>query len=99
MIGYSARRGTKPTIDLLGIAKEYRELLDLREKVRKAGIVAAELLKLRGKSAECTRPVARVVLRKRVTRQSREFTKRELYAMLADAARNTSRASAASVQE
>ena len=90
---------TNPTIDLLDIAKEYRELLELREKVRKAEIVAAELLKLRVKSAECTRPAARVVSRKRVTRQSREFTKRELYAMLADAARNTSRASAASVQE
>jgi hypothetical protein len=87
-------------IDLFDIAKEYRELLELREKVRKAEIAAAELLKLRGKSAESTCPVARVVPRKRVTRQSREFTKRELYAMLADAARNTSNApSAASAEE
>jgi hypothetical protein len=90
---------SQPTIDLLDIAKEYRELWELREKVRKAEIAAAEVLKLRGKSSECTRPVARVVSRKRVTRQSREFTRRELYAMLADAARNTSRASAASVQK
>ena len=96
MIRYLTCPGTKPTIDLLdSIEKEYRELLDLREKVRKAEIAAAERLRLRGKSAECTRPLARVVSRKRVTRQPKEFTKRELYAMLAEAARNT-RASAAS---
>jgi hypothetical protein len=60
--------------DLLDVAKEYHELLELREKVRKAEIAAAELLKLRAKSAECTRPVARMVSRKRVTRHSKEFT-------------------------
>ena len=97
MIRYSTCRGTNPTIDLLeSIVKEYRELLDLREKVRKAEIAAAERLRLRGKLAECTRPVARVVSRRRVTRQPREFTKRELYAMLAEAVRNTGCASAAS---
>ncbi len=100
MIRYLTYRGTKRTIDVLdSIEKEYRELLELREKVRKAEIAAAARLRLRGKSAECTRRSARVVLRKRVTRQRKEFTKRELYAMLAEAARNTSRASAASVQE
>ena len=96
MIRYSTCRGTNPTIDLLeSIVKEYRELLDLREKVRKAEIAAAERLRLRGKLAECTCPVVRVVSRKRVT-QPREFTKRELYAMLAEAVRNTGCASAAS---
>ena len=93
MIRYSC--GTNP-IDLLGsITKEYRELLALREQVRKAEIAAAERLRPRGKLARCTRPVARVVSRKRVTRQPREFTKCELYAMLAEAVRNTGCTSAA----
>ena len=39
--------------------------------------------------AACARPVAKVVSRKRVTRQHKEFTKRQLYAMLAEAIRNT----------
>lgn len=93
MIRYSC--GTNP-IDLLGpIAEEYRELLDLREQLRKAEIAAAERLRPRDKLAGCTRRVARVVSRKRVTRQPREFTKGELYAMLAEAVRNTGCASAA----
>jgi GcrA cell cycle regulator len=41
-------------------------------------------------AAACARPVDRVVSpRKQVTRQPEEFTKRQLYAMLADAVRNT----------
>ena len=41
-------------------------------------------------SAACARPVDRVVsTRKPVARQPEEFTKRELYAMLAEAVRNT----------
>ena len=40
--------------------------------------------------AACSRPVAKVVSRKRVTRQPKEFTKRQLHAMLAEAVRNTS---------
>ncbi len=41
-------------------------------------------------AAACTRPVDRVVsTQKPVTKQTRELTKRELYAMLANAVRNT----------
>lgn len=39
--------------------------------------------------AACTRPVDRVVWRKPIMRQQKEFTKRQLYAMLAEAVRNT----------
>jgi GcrA cell cycle regulator len=39
--------------------------------------------------AASARPVARIVSRKRVVRQPKEFTKRQLYAMLAEAVRNT----------
>ena len=40
--------------------------------------------------AACARPVAKMVSRKTVMRQPKEFTKRQLYAMLAEAVRNTS---------
>ncbi len=40
-------------------------------------------------SAACARPVARIVSRKTVVKQPKEFTKRQLYAMLAEAVRNT----------
>jgi GcrA cell cycle regulator len=39
--------------------------------------------------AACSRPAAKVVSRKTVARQPKEFTKRQLYAMLAEAVRNT----------
>jgi GcrA cell cycle regulator len=39
--------------------------------------------------AACVRPVAKVVSRKKVAWQPKEFTKRQLYAMLAEAVRNT----------
>jgi len=39
--------------------------------------------------AACSRPVARIVLRKKLTKQPAEFTQRQLYAMLAEAVRNT----------
>jgi GcrA cell cycle regulator len=39
--------------------------------------------------AACARPVAKMVSRKTVGRQPKEFTKRQLYAMLAEAVRNT----------
>src|SRR6267154_6589445 len=39
--------------------------------------------------AACGRPVAKKVSRKKVGRQPKKFSKRELYAMLADAVRNT----------
>src|SRR5713101_5312436 len=40
--------------------------------------------------AACARPVTKIVSRKTVVRQPKEFTKRQLYAMLAEAVRNTS---------
>ena len=40
-------------------------------------------------SAACARPVAKMVSRKKVVRKPKEFTKRQLYAMLAEAVRNT----------
>ena len=39
--------------------------------------------------AACARPMAKMVSRKTVVRQPKEFTKRQLYAMLAKAVRNT----------
>ena len=39
--------------------------------------------------AACSRPVAKIVSRKKVMLQTEEFTKRQLYAMLAKAVRNT----------
>jgi len=39
--------------------------------------------------AVCARPVAKIVSRKTVVKQPKEFTKRQLYAMLAEAVRNT----------
>jgi GcrA cell cycle regulator len=39
--------------------------------------------------AACARPVARIVSRKKLTKQPTEFTQRQLYAMLAEAVRNT----------
>jgi GcrA cell cycle regulator len=40
-------------------------------------------------SAACSQPVTKKVSRKTVMRQPKEFTKRQLYAMLAEAVRNT----------
>jgi GcrA cell cycle regulator len=39
--------------------------------------------------AACARPVAKMVSRKKVMRQPKEFSKRQLYAILAEAVRNT----------
>lgn len=39
--------------------------------------------------AACSRPMAKIVSRKTVVKQPKEFTKRQLYTMLADAIRNT----------
>jgi GcrA cell cycle regulator len=39
--------------------------------------------------AACDRPAAKIVSRKKVVKQHMEFTKRQLYAMLAKAVRNT----------
>jgi hypothetical protein len=90
MIRYS--NPSTPIELLASIAKEYRELQQLREQVREAEAAAAKRASLRGKSAECTHSVARVVSRKGVTRrprQPRDSTKTELRAMPAEAVRNT----------
>jgi hypothetical protein len=68
------------------VEREYRELLDLREQVKTAE-AAAKRLGPRGKLKTCVDPG--IVSRKPITRQSGEFTKRQLYAMLAEAVRNT----------
>ena len=39
--------------------------------------------------AACSRPAAKIVSRKTIPRQRAEFTQRQLYAMLAEAVRNT----------
>ena len=39
--------------------------------------------------AACSRPPTKIVSRKTVVKQRKEFTKRQLYAMLAEAVRNT----------
>jgi hypothetical protein len=65
MIRYSTQRETNPStpIELLGsIAKEYRELQDLREQVRKAE-AAAKRPSPRVKLAEFVGPVSRAELR------------------------------------
>jgi len=91
MFRYSTQRETNPSTptELLGsIAKEYRELQDLREQVRKAEAAAAKRPSPRVKLAEFVGPVSRKCVT-RHPRQSREFTKTELRAMLAEAIRNT----------
>ena len=91
MIRYSTQRETNPStpIELLGsIAKEYRELQDLRERVRKAEAAAAKRPSPRVKLAEFVGPVSRECVARR-PRRSIDFTKTELRAMLAEAVRNT----------
>lgn len=95
MISYpnsrSAIRLTNPnTLTELfsSVEKEYRELLDLREQVKKAE-AAAKRLGPHGKLKTCAGLAARIVSRKPIIRLSGEFTKRELYAILAEAVRNT----------
>ena len=70
------------------IQKAYRELLDLRERVKRAE-AAAKRLGARDKLKTCARPVARFVSRKPIMRRPTELTKRQLHAMLAEAVRNT----------
>jgi hypothetical protein len=96
MIRYSTYRSTNrrtnpstPTQLLSSLEKEYRELQDLRERVGEAEAAAAKRLRPRVKLKTCGRPVSTVASRKRVTQNPKEFTKRQLYAMLAEAARNT----------
>ena len=53
--------------------------------------ILSEPKRSRASLAACARPVAKVVsLQKRVVRRPKEFSKRQLYTMLAEAVRNTS---------
>jgi hypothetical protein len=95
MIRYSTSSSTARLTNLNGqaelnirIEKEYRELLALRERVKKAE-VAAKHARLRVKLKTCARPVVRRVASRRPFTRSGEFTKCQLYAMLAEAVRNT----------
>jgi len=93
MIRYSRStiRSTNPRalFELVSqVEKDYRELLDLRERVKKAE-AAAKRLETSGKSKSCAVRVVRLVSRKPIRQRSEEFTKRQLYAILAEAVRNT----------
>lgn len=70
------------------LEKEYRELLDLRERVRKAE-AASKRPGPGDRLNTCVRPIARVVSRKPIIRRSGELSKQQLYAMLVEAVRNT----------
>jgi hypothetical protein len=96
MIKYSTSRSRirvtnppAPTWLVRPIEKEYRELLGLRQRVKKAEAAAANRLKPLGKLKKLCRPAARVTSRKTVVQQPKEFTKHQLYALLAEAVRNT----------
>jgi hypothetical protein len=96
MIRYLTSRSTiRPAspnslTELVGsIEREYRELLKLREQVKKAEAAAAKRPEPRRQLETGSRPVPRVVSRRPITRQRKEITKRELYTMLAKAVRNT----------
>jgi hypothetical protein len=77
-----------PTKLVSPVEKQYRELLELREQVEKAE-AAARRLGPRGKLKTFARPLVRLVSRQPIKRRSGEFTKGQLYAMLAEAVRNT----------
>jgi hypothetical protein len=96
MIKYSTYRPTNRCTDpstliesLRSLEKECRELQDLRERVREAEAAAPKRPRPRVKLMTCGRPVSKVALRKRVTQHPEQFTKRQLYTMLAEAVRNT----------
>ena len=55
------------------VEREYRELLDLRERVKQAE-AAAKRLGPRGKLKTCADPVAKIVSRKPITRRPRKST-------------------------
>jgi hypothetical protein len=92
MTRYSISRSTISATDpselVSSLEDQYRELLDLRERVKMAE-AAARHVGPRAKLEACPRRVARVVSRKPIARRSEAFTKPQLYAMLADAVRNT----------
>jgi hypothetical protein len=96
MIRYSTYRSANrcnnpstPIQPLSSLEKEYHELQDLRERVREAEAAAARRPRPRVKLKTCGRLVSTVASRKRVTLHPEQFTKRQLYTMLADAVRNT----------
>ena len=88
---YSIIRNARPnalTELVSSLEKEYRELLDLREQVRQAE-AASKRPAPGDKLRTCARPVARVLSRRPIARRSGELSKHQLYAMLAEAVRNT----------
>jgi hypothetical protein len=96
MIRYSNDRPTNrrinpstPVQPLSSLEKDYRELQDLRERIREAEAAAAKRPRPHVKLKTCGRPVSTVASRKRVTLHPEPFTKRQLYTMLAEAVRNT----------
>jgi|ERR1700682_6506086 GcrA cell cycle regulator len=70
-------------------AKLTRLDLKRRHKPPTANPKIRPVPKRRPALAACSRPVAKIVSRKTVMLQPKEFTKRQLYAMLAEAVRNT----------
>jgi|HubBroStandDraft_5_1064220.scaffolds.fasta_scaffold225765_2 hypothetical protein len=94
----STNRRTNPSTPIQPISSlenEYQELQDLRERVREAeAAAAAETAAAKRprpcvKLKTCSRPVSRVASRKRDTLHPEQFTKHQLYSMLAEAVRNT----------
>jgi hypothetical protein len=76
MIRYSTSRSTIRLTNrnaltklVSAVEREYRELLDLREQVKKAEAAAKRLG--RGELKTCAGPVARIVLPKPITRRRR----------------------------
>jgi hypothetical protein len=96
MIKYSTYRSTNRRTNrstliesLCSLEKEYRELQELRERVREAEAAAAKRPRPRVNLKTCSRPVSTVASRKRVTLHPEQLTKHQLYTMLAEAVRNT----------
>jgi hypothetical protein len=65
------------------------ELQDLRERVTDAEAAAPKRPRSRVKLMTGGRPLSTVASRKRVTQHPEQFTKRQLYTMLAEAVWNT----------
>ena len=80
-LGYS-RNAVCAKLIRLGLKRGHKQPT-AKPKIRPVPKRRAALL------AACARPVAKMVSRKTVVRKPKEFTKRQLYAMLAEAVRNT----------
>ena len=80
-LGYS-RNAVCAKLTRLGLKRDHKPPT-AKPKIRPAPKRRPALL------AACARPVAKKVSRKTLERQPQKFSKRQLYAMLADAVRNT----------